>query len=234
MVQLGLRYTQATQAEWEFAVLSYNTSLSPDWHLNATASSREHGGDYEISRLPELTLTWAPPSPRSLIIPTVDLLAGYIEAIQPQTQTFRTGGRVTLATPTFKVAEVDLGLSLQVGDYAYGTGQSTSYWQEVANVTLHLSPSMDLGAMYLQQNGSGTTPLVYDFTGYDQYVIGTLSATLNPTVRLSFAVTFNIASQPGLVRDIVLYWTRPSDGWSIGVGQHQINGQLFFTASLPP
>jgi TonB dependent receptor len=232
-LQLGYRYTQVSQEANPFVVLSYDHPLNSEWRLFLTGSLREHVGDYEVSRLPEATLRWTP-APGFFVVPTIDFSAGWITSLQPQTQTTRGGGVVNLGTRPVKILQADIGANWQLGDYFYGTGQSSDYWVGTFNVTLHPTPATSVGLTYLHQEGFGVSPLLYDAVGYDQYVIGQFTVALNPTVLVSLGVTYNlIPGQPSPVRDVILSYVRPSEGWAIGVGWHQ-NGALFLTGTAPP
>lgn len=230
--QAGLRYTGLGQGAAPFAVLSLSYPLSSSLALNVTGSLRERWGDNEINRLPEVALQWSPAS-WGFIRPAFTLSAGLIDALQQHTEAFRAGGTATFAVTPVRVAGIDFGATLQFGDYAYGTGQGFTYWTGVVSASTQISPSLQVGVAYIHQEGTGLSPLAYDFVGPDQYLAGQLSLALTPAITISLGGTFNVPGLPTPMRDLTLSLSRPSQGWSVGVTWHQPTGQAVLTATLP-
>ncbi len=236
-LQLGWRYTQLENTTEPFVALSYDTALSPEWHLFVTGSLREHLGDYEVNRLPEATLRWTPPLPNSFIIPTVDFSAGWITTILPlEGQTVRTGVVLTLSTQPLRVAGATLSATYQTAEYFYGTGQNSSFWLGVLSANIPLRPSTAIGLTYIQQGGFGASPLVYDFSGYDQFVLGQVTETINPGAAFTLGAQFNIntPAYPGSVRQYTLAFSKMPEGWSIGIGWYAPRSQPFLFGTFPP
>jgi hypothetical protein len=231
-LQMGLRYTGLGQGAMPFAVLSLVYPLSSSLALSVTGSLRERWGDYEINRLPEVTLQWSPAS-SGFIRPTFTLSAGLIDALQQNTEAFRAGGTAAFAVTPVRIAGIDFGATVQFGDYAYGTGQGFTYWTGVVSASTQVSPSLQLGVAYIHQEGTGVSPLAYDFVGPDQYLAGQFSLALTPAITISLGGTFNVPGLPTPMRDLTLSLSRPSQGWSVGVTWHQPSGQAVLIATLP-
>lgn len=230
--QTGVRYTGLAQGAAPFAVLSLTYPLAPSLALNLTGSLRERWGDYEINRLPELSLQWSPGF-SSFLHPTFTLSAGIIDALQQNTQAFRTGGTATFSFTPLHVVGLNVGATVQFGDYAYGTGQGFSYWTGVMSVSAQVTHSLQVGVAYVHQEGTGVSPLSYDFVGPDRYLAGQVSLALTPAVTISLGGTFNVPGLPTPMRDLTLSLSHPSQGWSVGVTWHQPTGQAVVIATLP-
>jgi len=235
-LQLGWRWTQLEEATNPFIVLTYDTPLSPEWHLSVTGSQREHLGDYEVNRLPEANLLWEPVSPKSFIIPTIDFSAGWFATVLPlEAQTSRTGTVLTISTQPIHISRITLSAIYQLGDYFYGTGKSSSYWLSALSTNMPLSPSIAIGLSYVHQEGFGVSPLVYDSVNYDNFAWAQFTDMLTPKVTLTFATQFNIAvpGYSGPVREYTFSYNKVSEGWSIGVGWYVPTNQPFLFGTLP-
>lgn len=243
-IQVGARYTDVTHAIWPVAKLSYETALDASWHLLVAASARERIGDYEANRLPEVTLRWKPPVPGGALAPTLDLSAGWLQSVQFGTQALRAGAVGTLATPALKAGTVSAGASLQLGDYAYGTGQNSSFYIVELDAGWRISDTVGLELAYVYQQGFGTSPLVFDFVNFERVLIAQLHVALGPDEQVTLATSLFVPAQappatplipaPAAVtiRDASIVYERPAERWSVGVGWHQSDGSVFLIATL--
>lgn len=236
-LQVGGRYTTLEHGTEPFTILSYDTALSPIWHLDVTASTREHLGDYEVDRLPEVTLLWTPVlPPNSFVMPSVFVSEGWLQTVLPiEGQTVRSGGILNLSTRPFRIGSVTISANYQLGDYYYATAQNTSYWEGTFNASAPISPSTSIALSYQHNEGFGATPLVFDFVSYDNFVWGSISETLGPNASLTFATQFNInvPGYTGPTREYTLTYTKVSEGWSIGIGWYVPTNEPFILGNLP-
>jgi hypothetical protein len=243
-IELGARFTEATQTTWPVGVLSYDHALDPSWHLIVAASARERVGDYEANRLPELTLRWKPAVPDGAFAPSLDLSAGWLQSVQFGTQAFRTGAVATIASPSFRMGSVSIGGSVQAGDYAYGMGQNTSFYVAEIDAGLRITQAVGVELIYVNQQGFGTSPLVFDFVNLERVLIARLDVAVGPDAEIAVSTSVFVPAQappstplipspPSVfVRDASIVYSRPSQGWSIGVGWHQVDGRVFLIATL--
>ncbi len=243
-VQVGARYTDITHATWPVAKLSYETALDASWRLLVAASARERVGDYEANRFPEVTLQWKPPVPEGALSPQLDISAGWLQSVQFGTQALRTGAVATIASPTFRMGMVSAGASLQAGDYAYGTGQNSSFYVAELDAGFRFSDTVGLEFAYVTQQGFGTSPLVFDFVNLERILITQLHLGIGPDQQLTLTTTFFVPAQAPpatplipspaavTVRDASIIYERPSQQWSVGVGWHQSDNSVFLIATL--
>jgi hypothetical protein len=242
--QVGARYTDVTHATWPVAKLSYETAFNASWRLLVAASARERVGDYEANRLPEITLQWKPPVPEGALSPRLDLSAGWLQSVQFGSQALRAGAVATIATPTFRLGMFSAGASLQLGDYAYGTGQNSSFYIAELDAGFRISETVGLELAYVIQQGFGTSPLVFDFVNLERILIAELHLGMGPDEQITLATTFFVPAQappatplipsPPVVsiRDASIIYERPSEQWSVGVGWHESDGSVFLIATL--
>ncbi len=243
-IQVGARYTDVTHATWPVAKLSYDTALDASWHLLVAASARERVGDYEANRLPEVTLQWKPRVPDGSLSPRLDVSVGWLQSVQFGTQTLRAGAVATLATPTLKLGMVSAGASLQLGDYAYGTGQNSSFYVLELDAGFRISDTIGLELAYVYQQGFGTSPLVFDFVNLERVLLARLNITTGPDDEIAISTSIFVPAQappatplipspaPVSIRDATITYSKPSQAWSIGIGWHQSDGSVFLIATL--
>lgn len=223
----GLRYTDRRGGVGPFAVLAYARPLTAGWRLYLVASAYERHGDYEIHRLPDLTLRWSPPAAGPPLISTLDLSLGAIEIPRQQTLTGRAGVVLTLAARPVRLdARTTLAPVLWLGSYAYHTGQSHSFWTGAASVAHRLDARTEVSVLYLYQQGFGASPLVYDQVGLDSYVSGRISLALSASDRASFTATIGLIPQAA-PREYVIAWTRHR-AWTASVTWRQTDAALLF------
>ena len=242
--QVGARYTDVTHATWPVAMLSYQTALNASWRLLVVANVRERVGDYEANRLPEITLQWKPPVPDGALSPRFAVSAGWLQSVQFGSQAMRAGAVAEIATPTVRLGMVSAGASLQVGDYAYGTGQNSSFYVAELDAGYRISDRVGLELVYVSQQGFGTSPLVFDFVNLERVLIAQLHVGIGPDEEITLATTFFVPAQappptplipspaPTSIRDASIIYERPSEEWSVGVGWHQSDGSVFVIATL--
>jgi hypothetical protein len=230
-LRVGLRYTEQRGNVGPFAVAEYSRALDAGWRLIFAASGYERSGDYEIHRLPELTLRWSPPTSSGFLTPSLDLSVGSIQVFRPQAQTERAGVGLTLTTHPMRLgASTEVTPSLRVGGYSYGTGASHSFWVGSASLVHRPTSRMDLGLTYVRQDGTGTSPLAYDYVGLDNYVSGRVGMTLTPSDSASLTTTFGLTPYAG-VREYIVTWTRSAQ-WTGSLTWRQSDGRLLLGLTL--
>jgi hypothetical protein len=243
-LELGTRFTEATQTTWPVGVLSYDHALDPSWHLLVVASARERVGDYEANRLPEVTLRWKPPVSNGMFSPSIEISAGSLQSVQFGTQALRAGVVATVATPSVRMGSFSMGASIQAGDYTYGTGQNSSFYVAEIDAGVRISDAVGLELIYVNQQGFGTSPLVFDFVNLERVLIARLDVAVGPDAEVALSTSIFVPAQappptplipspPSVsIRDASIVYSRPSQGWSIGVGWHQVDGRVFLIATL--
>lgn len=232
----GLRYTDQRAGVLPFALLTYTRPLGAGWRFGLTASARERAGDYEIDRLPELYLWWTLPGTpsRPSLMPSLQVFAGSITTLtlQPQPQTTRVGGALTLTLPLGLGPMAELTPSLQLGALVYGTRQHHSYWVGTVNLTIRPAPRTEVGFAYLRQEGSGTSPLAFDQVNPDHLLTARVSRGLTSSDWVHAAITFTLVAPPATVKEYVLSWSR-AGAWTVSVTYRQTDGKVFVGLTLP-
>jgi hypothetical protein len=243
-VAIGARYTEITQATWPVGVLSYSAALDESWRLLVVVSARERISDYEANRLPEVTLRWKPPVAAGALSASLDISAGWLQSVQFGSQALRAAAVATIATPNFTFGSASAGASLQFGDYAYGTGQNSSFYIAELDAGVRISDTVGLEIAYVNQQGFGASPLVFDFVNLERLIIARLSAAVGPDAEIALTTSIFVPAQappptplipspsPVSIRDASLIYSRPEQNWSIGVGWHQADGRVFLIATL--
>lgn len=227
----GLRYTDQRGGVGPFAVLAYARPLAGNWRLHLTASMYERYGDYEIHRLPELTLRWRPSMIGAPLIPTMDVSLGASQTSNQQAMTGRAGAVLTISARPFRLdARTTLAPVLWLGSYTYGTGQSHSFWIGAGSLVYRLDAKTEVSAHYLYQEGFGTSPLAYDQVGLDSYVSARIGVALTASDRASFTATLGLLPHAAL-REYVIAWTRRG-AWTAGITWRQTDGALLFGLTL--
>lgn len=232
-LQTGLRYTEQRGTTEPFVVLTYQQLLAPVWGLIVSASRRERWGDYEIDRLPELTLRWNPNArPVSLVIPTLDLSVGSIAVARPQVQTTRVGAVLGLiGLPLALRPPTELRPSMRLATYSYGTGQSHSFWVGTVDLSTRTGPRVEVGVVFNHQEGFGVSPLAYDAINFEETLTGRIGLSVTPSTTVILAATVLLTQPPSMKEYVLSLYQR--GGWNGSVTWRQIDNFVLFSISLP-
>lgn len=228
---VGWRYTERVQQALPYGMVSYSPRAPTGWDLSIIASYRERLGDYEGHRLPELIArrSWDGPG----WVPSLELSVGAISIIEPAVSTERFGITARLRPPVVHLSpSAELRGNLRGGLYAYGSGQSHSYWVADLTAAKRLPRGGEIGLTYTRQDGTGSSPLAYDFTGFDQYVTARLGWPVSGSLNGSASVSFGLSTPVVTVREYVLSISH-ARGWSVGATLRMSDSRVLVTLSLP-
>ncbi|MGH2361252.1 MAG: hypothetical protein ACRDGM_12030 [bacterium] len=204
----GFRYTDQRQETLPFLILAYSKPLTTGVTLSVTGSLRERWGDYEIDRLPEVSvqLTFLPgPSPSV----SLQAFAGSITTLSTQVHTTRAGVTLDVANLFRLSPSMDVTPALRFGSIDYGTGQRHEFWVQSALLVIRAAPKVDLGMVYLKQDGQGTSPLLFDLISFDHTLSAWIGFAIMPTARVALSATANLFTVPSwTMKEYTLSWTR--------------------------
>lgn len=228
---VGWRYTERAQQVLPYGMVSYSPRAPTGWDLSIIASYRERLGDYEGNRLPELIArrTWNGPG----WVPSLEMSVGAISIIEPAVSAERFGISAGLRPPVVRLSpRAELRGNLRGGLYAYGSGQSHSYWVADLTAARRLPRGGEIGLTYTRQDGAGSSPLAYDFTGFDQYVTARLGWPVSGSLNGSASVSFGLTTPMVTVREYALSISH-AGGWSVGATLRMSDSRVLVTLSLP-
>lgn len=159
VLRFGVRYTESRMDLRPYAALQYVWPLG-DTTVSLNVGLRERIGDWEVDRLPEVTVRWTlnPPS----------LLRGALEVTFGRFSTHaageggRVGARLRLSSRTMPVRSGTTWLTLDAAHYRYDRSQTQTSLQWT--VHLHLPLTRDLGFQlgYQHVDAFGLSPLRFD------------------------------------------------------------------------
>lgn len=181
---LGMTYTERLGYE-PLIALSRTTPVASGWNLTLAASRGDFGGDYRVDRLPEITLSKGGSIPGSSLNYGLEAGAGYFIVRPGDLTGFRgvLAGNVTTAPIVLfgSAAPGSAALSFGTGhrQYFYGSGGPHGAWS--GSATLSMTPARPVGLTftYFRQIASGSSPLLFDGMGEENYVVGTLNLRIS-------------------------------------------------------
>jgi len=175
------------------AVLSYSRPIEGGWTLSGTLGYGGIGGDYRVNRLPEIRLT------KSFAIPVVPFSyslgfgVGYYTVRPVDLSGVRGDFSAQLNMTPYSLSPT-ASLSAGVGYtyYVYAIGGPNGAATGSATLTLTHSPSLSTSFTYYRAIATGSSPLLFDNIGEDNYVSGLVSLAVSSglTVRHSQNYSF--------------------------------------------
>ena len=192
---VGATYTEALGLE-PLLSLTRTSPLAPGWSLSLTAARGGFGGDYGVDRLPEVTLSGGGRVGATPLNYGLEAGLGHF-LVRPAGLS---GVRGTLAAQV-STSPIPLGPFLSAG-------ASTGYRQNLySGPTLHgawwgsawlsVAPAPVLSTVftYFRQEASGTSPLLFDAMGKDEYVAGAATLTVGQGITLQHSQTYSLISR---------------------------------------
>lgn len=188
---LGITYTERSGYE-PLITLSRVAPVGSGWTLAATASRGDFGGDYRVDRLPEITFTRSGPLAGAILHYGLEAGAGYF-VVQPNNLGGARGTvSVSLSTSPFRpTGTATLSASTGYRQYAYGSGEAHGAWWGSASLSLTPTPSLATTFTYLRQTPSGSSPLLFDAMGEENYVAGSANLRLSENLSLQHSQTYS-------------------------------------------
>lgn len=187
---LGLTYTDALGTE-PLVSLTTTRSAGRGWNLVFTTAYGGLGGDYRVDRLPEVSFNTGGGVPGTRLTYGVDVgIANYV--VRPTgVNGYRLHSVVQFSTPA-----VSLGPLIQVTSgagyrqYAYAAGLHGAGWGTV-QVSLTPAPTLSATLTYFRQVISGSSPLLFDALGQENYISGGVTFRASPAVALTHSQTYS-------------------------------------------
>lgn len=195
VITLGMTYTELRGTE-PLIALAVTRPISPGWNLTAVASSGELGGDYRVDRLPEITLSRSGPLAGAAFTYGLEAGAGYF-VVRPGDLSGVRGivaGRI--ATPAIRLGPIlTADASTGYRHYAYSAGASHGAWWASAGLSLAPAPGVSAALTYLRQVPSGSSPLLFDAMGEENYARGSASLRVSPAATLTHSQKYSFISR---------------------------------------
>jgi hypothetical protein len=221
----GVRYTQQRGDPRPYFVLTYTRPVAPHTSLSVTASVLERHGDYEIDRMPEISLHWTPTAGTWALKPSLGVFVGAVSALGPRSQTTRAGATLDLTGAFRGGPRLAVSPALRVGSIAYGTGERHQFAIAQIRVTARPTASTEVGVHYVTQGGSGTSPLAFDGVAFERTVNGWLGVRVRPTGGIIASVLLNLATEPASVKEYSLSWAQYGD-WTASLIYRATDGRM--------
>lgn len=171
---IGATYTEVRQVEPLIAVTT-TVPMGRGWNVALTTSYGGIGGDYRVERLPEVSFTKGDRVPDTALTYNVDLGAGNYTVWPSSLSGYRVHGAVRLNTPSMPLGRT-VRTSAAVGytQYFYSTNTHAAWWGLV-QITFAPAPIFSTSFTYYRQIPSGSSPLLFDGIGQENYVSGGFS-----------------------------------------------------------
>jgi len=190
----GLTWSEALGAE-PLTSLSYSRPIGGGWYFNSVVGYGGIGGDYRVNRLPEVRLT------RSFAIPIVpfsyslEVGAAYYTVRPANLEGFRGNFAAQLNTTPYTLSpSASLSGSVGYTYYLYAIGSPNGAAWGSATLALTHSPSLSTRFSYFRQIATGSSPLLFDNLGEDNYVSGLGSLAVSPGVTVQHSQNYSFIS----------------------------------------
>lgn len=188
---LGMTYTEKLGYE-PLITLSRTTPVASGWNLTLLASRGDFGGDYRVDRLPEITLSRGGPVAGSSLSYNLEAGAGYFIVRPGDLNGFRGVLAGSLTTAPISVpgfAALSFGTGYR--QYFYSSGTFHGAWSGSATLSVTPAPRLGLTFTYFRQVASGSSPLLFDGMGEENYLGGALSLRLSDRVTLQHSQKYS-------------------------------------------
>lgn len=190
---LGATFSEVMGLE-PLVILRQSRKIDPEWTLNWTLSRGDFGGDYRVERVPEITFGHG--GELGSLGYNVSVGVGYFLVRPVGLDGVRWVADVQLATRTLPLGSfATLSASTGYHQAAYSGGALNGAWW--GNTQLNINPEGSLTTLftYFRQSASGSSPLLFDNVGPDEYVSGLASLKLGESVIARHGITYSIISQ---------------------------------------
>jgi len=191
---LGATFTQPMGFE-PLAILKQARQLDSDWTLNWTISRGDFGGDYRVERVPDISLGRG--GHFGSLAYSFGIGAGYFFVRPIGVEGSRWVADAQIGTPAFPILGSFAAISASTGYHqaAYSGGAMNGAWW--GNVQLDITPGGSLSTTftYFRQTANGSSPLLFDNVGTDEYVSGLATLKLSDSLSINHRLTYSIISQ---------------------------------------
>ncbi len=190
----GLTWSETLGVE-PLVSLSYSRPVEGGWTLNSVVGYGGIGGDYRVNRLPEVRLT------KSFAIPVVpfsyslEVGAAYYTVRPADLAGFRGNFAVQLSMTPYNLSpSASLSGSVGYTYYLYTIGSPNGAAWGSATLALAHSPSLSTSFTYYRAMAAGSSPLLFDNIGEDNYVSGLVSLAVSPGVTVQHSQKYSFLS----------------------------------------
>ncbi|MDI6773526.1 MAG: hypothetical protein QME77_13220 [bacterium] len=229
VITLGMTYTELRGAE-PLITLSMTRPISPVWNLTALASIGDLGGDYRVDRLPEITLSRSGPLAGAALTYGLEAGVGYFVVRPGDLSGVRGVVAGRIATPSIRLGStLTADASAGYRHYAYSAGASHGAWWASAGLSLAPAPRLSTALTYLRQIPSGSSPLLFDAMGEENYARGSASFRVSPIATLTHSQKYSFISRSIEERVYGLSFAAPG-GVTLNVSYDDVPRKL--TASI--
>lgn len=232
ILTLGTSYTERLGVE-PLVTLSYSRPIGSGWNLAALASHGDFGGDYRVERLPEVVLSRGGRIGASILHYSLD--AGVAHFIVRPNQLSGIRGTIGASLSTSRIPLIPgLGLYGSTGyrQYAYSHGGPHSAWWGAIQLSVTAGSPFTTSFTYLRQMPAGTSPLLFDAMGAENYIEGAASLRVAPSVTLQHSQNYSFITRTIAAR---VYGASVSlaQGQSISVSYDDVAQKLSVSYSRP-
>ncbi len=214
---LGATYTDSFGLE-PFAILAQTQRFESEWTLTWTVSRGDFGGDYRVERLPDITLAHG--GHLGELAYSVGFGGAHFLVKPGGLEGVRGTFDVQVATPALPIGSL-LALSASTGYHeavyaAYGGGTLHGAWWGTVQLDVAPTAPLSMTFTYFRQTVTGSSPLLFDAMGPDEYVSG-LARLRFGDVTVQHTLTYSLISRAISARVYTLtVQLSPGQGASLG------------------